>query len=303
MIERELVLENLSVIWKRRKTEIKDRTKSPKYPFGIDHLDDITHGIRRGKVTILAARTSEAKTAFALQAALNLASAGKVVAYLSLEDDAGQLVERLASNVMEIDNQTLQNGTYDKDKFDSSALDKILKNIKMVMIDSYGFTFDEIQRVLDTVDPKPEIVFLDYVQMIDQAPGQSEYDALSRFALRCKKFSEKNNIGFFVVSQINRKGAEDGRPMAHHLQGCGKLEQVSDLLLILYRPHSYKDHSYDYEEGKGMDGKKVVINGMRECPVHYVELFVAKNKNGPRGDVVKLHFAGQYSKYEEWRSC
>lgn len=252
-------------------------------------------------MTILAARTSEAKTAFALQAAYNLSDAGATVAYLSLEDDAGQLVERLASNIMEMDNQTLQDGTYDKLKFESEHLVEVLKRIKLAVIDSFGYSFEEIQEVIDSIHPRPDIVFLDYVQMIDQEKGQTEYDVLSRFSANCKKFAEKNDIGFFIVSQINRKGAEDGRPMAHHLQGCGKLEQVSDLLLILYRPHSYKDSSYDYETGKDSDNKMIVLSGMKECPAHYVELFIAKNKNGPRGAVVKLHFAGQFSRYEEWR--
>jgi replicative DNA helicase len=132
--------------------------------------------------------------------------------------------------------------------------------------------------------------------MIEQLPRESEYEALSRFAQRCKKFAEMNDIGLVIVSQINRAGAKEGRPQAHHLQGCGRLEQVCDLLLILYCPYNYDDSSYDYEEGTS----SIPAKGMKECPPEYVEVKVAKNKNGMRNFVIKTKFTGKYFKFEPW---
>jgi replicative DNA helicase len=75
------------------------------------------------------------------------------------------------------------------------------------------------------------------------------------------------------------------------------LEQVCDLLLILYCPYNYDDSSYDYEEGDSTHESK----GMKECPREYVEVMVAKNKNGMRNYVIKTRFTGKFYKFEAWK--
>ena len=290
------IFENLSQIWKRRLEKILTRTEIPSYPFGIESLDRVTHGITKGKVTVIAARTSEAKTAFTLQAAFNIADTGKHIIYITLEDDAEQISERIFSNVREIDNQDLITGNVPKEILEDKVIEELFKKVKFLALENYGHNFDEIQEVINIANPKPDLVFLDYVQMIEQLPKESEYEALSRFAQKCKKFAEMNDIGLVIVSQINRAGAKEGRPSAHHLQGCGRLEQVCDLLLLLYCPYNYDDSSADYCEGDSTTESK----GMKECPPDYVEIMVAKNKNGMRNRVVKTRFTGKFYKFEEW---
>lgn len=295
--ERMPVFENLSSIWQRRREKILKRTAKPEFPFGIEQLDKITHGITKGKVTLIAARTSEAKTAFTIQAAFNIADNGKNVVYISLEDDAEQIAERIFSNVREVDNQALITGQVSRETIEDPVISDLFKKVKFLAIENYGHNFDEMQKVIDLLEPKPDLIFLDYVQMIEQLPKESEYDALSRFAQKCKKFAEVNDIGFVIVSQINRAGAKEGRPQAHHLQGCGRLEQVCDLLLILYCPYNYEDSSHDFKQGDS----EHEMRGMEECPPDYVEVNVAKNKNGMRNWIVKTRFTGKFYKFSEWK--
>jgi replicative DNA helicase len=296
MTERIPVFENLSIIWQRRREKILKRTEIPEYPFGIEDLDRVTHGITKGKVTVIAARTSEAKTAFTLQAAFNIADKGKNIVYVSLEDDSEQIAERVFSNIREIDNQELITGRVDRAILEDKAIQELFKKVKFLPLENYGHNFEEIQRVINLLNPKPDLVFLDYVQMIEQLPKETEYEALSRFAQKCKKFAEMNNIGLVIVSQINRAGAKEGRPSAHHLQGCGRLEQVCDLLLIIYCPYNNDDSSADYAKGDSTHESR----GMEECPPDYVEITVAKNKNGMRNRVVKTRFIGKYYKFIPW---
>ena len=284
--KRDLVLENLFSIWKRRKEKIRSRTNRAEYPFGIKKLDEVTHGITKGKVSVIAGRTSEAKTSFALQAAFNMANTGKTVLYITLEDDSEQIAERIFSNVMEVDNQALIQGMVSDELLDSPAMEKVFKSVKFLPVQNFGHNFSEIKTAIESIDPKPDIVFLDYVQMVEQLPRESEYESLSRFAQATKKFAEGEDVGLVIISQINRSGAKEGRPQAHHLQGCGRLEQVCDLLLILYCPFNSNDHSFD--------------GGMTECPKDYVEVIVAKNKNGQRNWVVPVKFTGKYYKFSEW---
>ena len=291
-ITRTAVYESLASVWERRKEKIKKRTEKPEYPTGIPSLDLITHGFVRGKITVIAGRTSEAKTSFALQVAFHMADAGKTIAYITLEDDAEQICERIFSNMYQIDNQKLIRGLVPHEILDNPTVMDVFKKVKFAAIQNYGHNFAEIKEIIDSLDPKPEMVFVDYVQMVEQLPRESEYDSLARFATNCKKFAEFNDVGLVVVSQINRAGAKDGRPAAHHLQGCGRLEQVSDLLLILHCPYQYKDSSWDYDKNAG--------KGMEECPPNYVELMIAKNKNGARNWNIPLEFTGKYYKFIEW---
>jgi len=297
LTERMPVFENLSSIWQRRREKILQRTEKPEFPFGIEQLDRVTHGITKGKVTLIAARTSEAKTAFTIQAAFKIADIGKNVVYISLEDDAEQIAERIFSNVREVDNQALITGQVSRETIEDPVIFDLFKKVKFLALENYGHNFDEIQKVIDLLNPKPDLIFLDYVQMIEQLHGESEYESLSRFAQKCKKFAEMNDIGLVVVSQINRAGANEGRPQAHHLQGCGRLEQVCDLLLILYCPYNYGDSSYDFKQGD----KVTPTRGMEECPPDYVEVMVAKNKNGMRNWVVRTRFIGKFYKFEPWK--
>lgn len=245
---------------------------------------------------MISARTSEAKTAFTLQSAFHIADTGATVLYISLEDDSEQIAERIFSNIRMVDNQDLLTGRVSKEVLEDKLIEETFKRLKFLPLENYGHNFEEIQRAIDLLEPKPELVFLDYIQMIEQLPKESEYEALSRFAQKCKKFAELNDIGLVIVSQINRAGAKEGRPQAHHLQGCGRLEQVADLLLIIYCPYNYDDSSFDYKEGSS----SIECSGMKECPPDYVEIIVAKNKNGMRNKVVKTRFTGKFYKFEPW---
>ena len=84
--------ERVSEIYHRVRRAVSRRTATPELPFGIPALDDLTRGLLRGKLAILAARSSQGKTSLALQTAWNLAEAGKTVAYITLEDDREELV-------------------------------------------------------------------------------------------------------------------------------------------------------------------------------------------------------------------
>ena len=127
--ERMPVYEPLSKIWERRIQKIVKRTDKPEFPFGLGELDRVTHGITKGKVTLIAARTSEAKTAFTLQGAFNIADSGKNVVYISLEDDVEQIAERLFSNIREISNQDLITGNVDKETLEDPAIKDLFSRI------------------------------------------------------------------------------------------------------------------------------------------------------------------------------
>jgi replicative DNA helicase len=287
---RQPAFERVSAIFRRVVENVRARTSDPELPFGIIPLDKATYGIRRGKVTILASRTSEGKTALALQTAINLADAGRTVAFVSLEDDRESLVERIYCNMARVNNGELRAGKIEQSQIDSIM--PIFDRLKVLVLDNYGYNFIELEQIMSTLDPPPEVVFVDYVQMVEQEKRESEYEAVSRFVRDAKVFAERHRVGFVLVSQINRQGARDGKPLLHHLANCGRLEQVADLVLLFYTPGYYNESSWDYQESAG--------TGMKVCPMDYVEIEIAKNKVGPRGMVIGLRFTGSQYRFAPW---
>lgn len=287
---REPVFESLSTILKRAKVLISKRTDKAEFPFGIKSLDAITHGIKRGKLTLVAGRTSEGKSAFCLQTAVSLADAGKTVAFISLEDDVEQIAEKIFCNMGRVENWKLIKG--DTSRLNDPAINTLFDDLKLLVMDNFGYSFDEVRRVVEELEPKPDIVFLDYIQIIDRMEKMNRYESLSEFARQCKIFAEQSDIGFVIASQINRAGARDARPALHHLSGCDALEQTADLVLLLYYPFVYGSPSYNYKQG--------TMEGFEVAPRNWIEVEVAKNKTGQRGVIVPLCFTGQHYLFEDW---
>lgn len=283
--------ERVSEIFKRVRAAVSTRTATPELAFGVPALDELTRGLLRGKLTIIAARSSSGKTSLALQTAWQLADAGKTVAYLTLEDDREELVERLWCHVGRVDNQALRRGELPPD---DPALVGVFERVKLLALDEYGYNIQEIAHVVQTLSPRPDVVMVDYAQMVDDDHVESEYRALSLFVRHLKLFAEQTEIAVLLCSQINRQGAQEGRPSLHHLARCGRLEELANLVLLLYWPHGTKDASFDYQSGPPVVG---FPDG--GCPAEYFECLVAKNKTGPKG-IVRLKFVGSHYRFESW---
>ena len=89
-------------------------TEKPVLPIGLDAVDDITRGYRSGKVTVIGARTSEGKTAFAIHSAIKLSDKGVSVLYISLEDDTVTIRDRDTTKQQRIRVENLKNFLEDK---------------------------------------------------------------------------------------------------------------------------------------------------------------------------------------------
>lgn len=289
-ITRNPVFENLSSIFESVKKDAEKRNDKPEFPFGLTELDRVTNGIKRGKLTMIAARTSEGKTALGMQLAANLADSGKTVAFISLEDDRKQIAEKIYCNMMRENNYDLQKGKISKEK--SESANKMFEDMKLLVLDDFGYNFDEIRYVVEELDPRPDIVFLDYVQMVERGNYKTRYDAISEFARQCKVFAEKADIGFVLMSQINRAGAKEERPALYHMSGCDTLEQVADLVLIMYYPFVYGDSTFNYNRDRN--------EGFEFAPNNWMEVEVAKNKTGMRNVIVPLCYTGKHYLFEDW---
>ena len=97
-------------------------------PTGYTKLDDMTSGWQKSDLVIIAGRPAMGKTSFALSLAKNTAvDFRKPIAFFSLEMNNVQLVNRLISNVCEIEGKKILNGQLSRDEWE--RLDRNLRKL------------------------------------------------------------------------------------------------------------------------------------------------------------------------------
>lgn len=205
---------------------VKERTETPKYPFGLHEIDDLIWGFHKDELLIIGARPSNGKTSFALQGAWNLAKQGTKTVFISLEMSGANIIERIFCNEMyfhgwnlrKADPQEMARFEVEKDKFDFRLFDAGL-----VIIDDAGYTINQVEEIIQ--DIKPEFVFVDHAQQIHTQGNSSRYDAISNYVRGLQEMAIKYHCGVVLNSQIKRGG--------DYLKGSGDLEETADTILNL----------------------------------------------------------------------
>ena len=257
-------------VYESVRKEIKSRTGLIKYPTGLTELDERVWGLHKKELLTIGARTSHGKSVIALQMTINLLDHGNTVLYFSLEMSKEQLMERLLSNRVNIDNTLLRKGkAWPEVERKDEPFRKWLKDVRLVIDDQNGYHFANIVEVIKEI--KPDFVIVDYVQMITTKGFKDKLSALEDFVKEMHKMGKSMNFGNILISQINRSGAED-RPFMHQLKNAGVLEEHSDMVILLQ--WKFAENAY----------------------FAYVE----KNRHGEVGEI-RLNFEPQYFRMSDYK--
>ena len=106
-------------------------------PTGFKRLDEVTSGLHRSDLVIIAARPAMGKTAFVLNIAQNTAvKSGATVLIFSLEMSKAQLGQRLLAMESRVEMQKLKTGNIERNDWDriNMALDSLSRQICISMI-------------------------------------------------------------------------------------------------------------------------------------------------------------------------
>lgn len=116
-------------------------------PTGFYELDNMTSGLQKSDLIILAARPSMGKTAFALNIVQNVAIKAKVpVAVFSLEMSKEQLVQRMLCSEAEVDTQKIRTGNMQRKDWDKLANSMSeLSDAPIYIDDAGGCTLTDIR--------------------------------------------------------------------------------------------------------------------------------------------------------------
>ena len=156
---------------------------------GFRDLDQMTSGLQRSDLIILAARPAMGKTAFALSVAQQAAvKGGASVMIFSMEMSKEQLGQRLLSMESRIDMQSLKTGNLERTDWDqiNMALD-VLSKADINIDDTPGISIMEMKNKCRRLKAERglDLIVIDYLQLMNMEGKKTdsrtqEISALSR---------------------------------------------------------------------------------------------------------------------------
>jgi replicative DNA helicase len=250
-------------------------------------LDEMTSGLQRSDLVIIAARPSMGKTALAMNIAENAAIADqKVVGMFSLEMSREALLLRLLCSCARVDSHKMRTGSLWRDDMQKvvHAMEQ-LANAPIYIDDSPGIALSEMRakaRRLQQSVGKLDLLIVDYLQLM--SGGGRRYEnrtqEVSAISRGLKALAKELNVPVVALSQLSRAPESRGgdhRPQLADLRESGSIEQDADLVMFIFREEVYK------QDDPELQGK--------------AEIIIAKQRNGPIGKV-RMAFLKSCTRFE-----
>jgi replicative DNA helicase len=254
---------------------------------GFIDLDQLTTGLQKSDLVIVAARPSVGKTSLALNIAEFAAvREKKSVGVFSLEMSKEQLVLRLLSSVANIDSQRLRSGFLEEVDFARIApAMNALSQAPMYIDDTPSISTMELRTKARRLQAEAglDLVIVDYLQLMQAATTSRDANRVqevSEISRGLKALARELNVPVIALSQLSRQPEmrTENEPRLSDLRESGAIEQDADLVLFLYRD---KERSGDEADGE------------------VIKLKLAKHRNGPTGDL-QLWFKKSQTRFESY---
>lgn len=259
-------------------------------PTGYDRFDEMTSGLQRQDLIILAARPSMGKTSLMLNIAESMAIPDKgntkeqlySVGIFSLEMSKEQIGLRLLSSEANVPSHLIRSGILsEKNWRDLIEASSRLAKAKIYVDDTA--TIDLVEMRAKSRRLKRElgldVIMVDYLQLIaSRGRVESRNQEISQISRGLKALAKELDCPLVSLSQLSRRPeqrAGDHRPQLSDLRESGSIEQDADVVFFIYRDEIYNKET----EEKGI-----------------AEIIIGKQRNGPIGDF-KLVFRNDVTKF------
>jgi replicative DNA helicase len=257
-------------------------------------LDEMTSGLQKADLVILAARPSMGKTSFAMNIAENAAiDDGKTVGIFSLEMSSEALLQRLLCSRAIVDAHKMRTGSLWSDDMKKvvRAMEE-LATAQMFIDDTPGISLMEMRakaRRLKQAQGKLDLLVVDYLQLMSGGSKRFENrtQEVSAISRGLKAIAKELEVPVIALSQLSRAPESRGgdhRPQLSDLRESGSIEQDADVVMFIFREEIYKQ---DDPELKGR-----------------AEIIIAKQRNGPIGkfQLAFLHNSTRFANLAEGNS-
>ncbi len=248
---------------------------------GYVELDNLTCGMQRGEMIVIAARPSVGKTALAMNIIEHVGvDLKKPCAVFSLEMSKQQLAQRMLCSRSKVDSHRLRRGMLSRQ--DRDALSYAVGELsggQIFIDDTPGLTLMDLRTKARRLKRNYgiEMIILDYLQLMEAPREENRQQQISAISRGVKALARELDLPIIALSQLNRASESENRlPRTSDLRESGSIEQDADVVMLLHREAVM--HRGDQE---WIDANPDKINEAL--------LIIAKQRNGPC-DTVKLTF-------------
>jgi replicative DNA helicase len=238
---------------------------------------------------VIAARPSMGKTSLAMNIADTVAVDQRLpVGVFSLEMTAEALVLRMLCSRSRVNLRHITSGFLANQDFPklTGAAGK-LANAPLFIDDSAGLSILQLRAKARRMAQQYgiKLFVIDYLQLLHSTARRAEnrQQEIADISNGIKALAKELKVPVIVLSQLNRELEKDKnrKPRLSDLRESGAIEQDADLVALLYKPSGGDD-----DDGGGPEQDAEPVN-----------LLIAKQRNGPTGDV-NLTFLRSYTRFE-----
>ena len=244
---------------------------------GYRDLDNMTAGLQRSDLIILAARPAMGKTALVTNLAYNVATIEKKpVLFFSLEMGKEQLVDRMLADAANVDSWNIRTGNLsDEDFMKLSEASGELAEAPIFIDDTPGLSVLEMRTKARRKNHESQLglIIVDYLQLMQASGnhGGNRVQEVSEISRGLKLIARELNVPLIALSQLSRtvESRTPPIPQLSDLRESGSIEQDADIVSFIYRPGYYEPDNPEVQ--------------------NITDLIIAKHRNGPVGKV-QLYF-------------
>ncbi len=257
---------------------------------GLANLNALLPGWPKGDYTLLAARPSVGKSAFALQQACEAAAAGNKIAYFSLEMNASSLIHRYLARAMGVELSLVRRARFGGDWAPVARAIAAAYDWQFWLCCRSDLTVSQLRADIRSLGARVgglDMIVVDYLGLVrpDVTRGQNRDGEIRQISAGLKAIAQESGAAMLALSQLNRKCDDERRwPMLSDLRDSGNLEQDADNVLFLHKPRR-KDFAKSFGEAEIA----------RALPITR-GLFLAKQRNGATGKIW-AHWHADYQRF------
>jgi len=253
---------------------------------GYRSLDLVLQGLQPHSFTIVGARPSMGKTAFALGILTHVGAVVKRPAlFFSLEMSNQELAERILASTARIDSAKLRTGDLSEADWNrAQEAFGYLQSAKVFIDDNPTLTVMDIRaraRRIKQQNGDLGVIIIDYLQlMTNRSKAENRQVEVSEMSRSLKILARELSCPVIALSQLSRalEARADKRPMMSDLRESGSLEQDADVVLFLFRPEQYAQDVPNEQKAEA-------------------EVIVGKNRNGPT-KTAYLTWRGEFARFD-----
>ena len=257
---------------------------------GFPDLDRMTGGLQNGDMIVIAARPSMGKTSLAMNIADHVAVTEKIpVGVFSLEMTKEAMTDRMVCSRARVNLRNIREGFLTERDFPKlTTCAGQISNSPLRIDDTPALSIMALRARARSMWQQfgIKLFVIDYLQLLHATSRRAQdnrQQEVTEISGGVKALAKELGVPVIILSQLNREMEKDKhrRPRLSDLRESGAIEQDADVVGMLYKVKTEGD---DEDGGEEPDG----------IPVN---LLIAKQRNGPCGDV-NLTFLKPYTRFE-----